>query len=103
MVVEGRDIGTVVFPEAPVKIFLTAAPSVRAERRRRELIAGGEHVSADETLQAIVARDAYDAGRAVAPLKRADDATELDSSALDIGGVLEAAAAIVASRLETKA
>ena len=103
VVIEGRDIGTVVFPDAPVKIFLTAAPAVRAERRRKELIAGGEHVSADETLQAIVARDAYDAGRAVAPLKRADDAVELDTSGLDIPGVVEAAAVIVRSRLETPA
>ncbi|HMK91947.1 MAG TPA: (d)CMP kinase [Thermoleophilia bacterium] len=103
VVIEGRDIGTVVFPEAPVKIFLTATPSVRAERRRKELIAGGEHVSADETLRAIVARDTYDAGRAVAPLRRADDAVELDTSGLDIAGVVQAAAAIVRSRLETPA
>jgi cytidylate kinase len=99
VVVEGRDIGTVVFPEAPVKLFLTASPEVRAERRRKELIGNGEHVGADETLQAIVARDAYDSGRAVAPLRRAPDAIELDTSGLTIDQVVEAALAIVRARL----
>jgi len=99
VVVEGRDIGTVVFPDAPVKIFLTATPPVRAERRRKELIAKGEHVRADETLAAIEARDAYDSERAVAPLKAAEDAIELDTTGLTIEGVVEAAAAIVARRL----
>jgi CMP/dCMP kinase len=95
VVVEGRDIGTVVFPAAPVKIFLTAAPAVRAERRRKELIATGEHVGAEETLAAIEARDAYDSGRSVAPLKAADDAIELDTTGLTIDGVVDAAVAIV--------
>ena len=72
---------------------------MRAERRRKELIAGGEHVGADETLRAIVARDAYDSQRAVAPLRRADDAVELDTSGLDIDQVVEAARAIVLARL----
>ncbi len=99
VVIEGRDIGTVVFPEAPVKLFLTATPEVRAERRRKELIAGGEHVGADETLQAIVARDAYDSQRAVAPLCRAADAIELDTSGLDVDQVVEAARAIVLARV----
>ena len=99
VVIEGRDIGTVVFPEAPVKLFLTASAAVRAERRRKELIAGGEHVGADETLQAIVARDAYDSSRAVAPLRRAADAVELDTSGLDIDQVVEAARRIVLARL----
>jgi len=99
VVIEGRDIGTVVFPEAPVKLYLTASPEVRAERRRKELIAGGEHVGADETLQAIVARDAYDSARAVAPLRRATDAVELDTSGLGIEQVVEAAREIVVARL----
>jgi cytidylate kinase len=99
VVIEGRDIGTVVFPEARVKLFVTATPTVRAERRRKELIAGGEHVDADETLQAIVARDAYDSQRAVAPLRRAADAVELDTSSLGIDQVAEAAREIVLARL----
>jgi cytidylate kinase len=103
VVIEGRDIGTVVFPDAPVKLFLTASPEIRAERRRKELIAGGEHVGADETLRAMVARDAYDTGRAVAPLRRADGAVELDSSGLDIEGVVEAARHIVTTRLGASA
>ncbi len=98
VVIEGRDIGTVVFPDAPVKIYLTASADVRAERRRKELIATGEHVRADETLQAIVARDAYDSGRAVAPLRRADDAIELDTSGMGIEQVVEAALEIVGRR-----
>jgi len=103
VVIEGRDIGTVVFPDAPVKLFLTATPAVRAERRRKELIGKGEHVGADDTLRAIVARDAYDSGRAVAPLRRADDAVELDTSSLTIEEVVEAALAIVHARLERRA
>ena len=99
VVIEGRDIGTVVFPEAPVKLFLTATAEVRAERRRKELIAGGEHVDVDETLQAIAARDAYDSQRAVAPLRRAADAVELDTSRLGIDQVVEAAREIVLARL----
>jgi len=99
IVIEGRDIGTVVFPAAPVKLFLTASAEIRAERRRRELIAGGEHVGIDETLQAMVARDAYDSQRAVAPLRRAADAVELDTSGLDIDQVVEAARQIVLAQL----
>jgi cytidylate kinase len=103
VVIEGRDIGTVVFPDAPVKLFLTASPEVRAERRRKELIGNGEHVGADETLHAIVARDAYDSERAVAPLRRADDAVELDTSGLTIGQVVDAALEIVRTKLGARA
>lgn len=98
VVMEGRDIGTVVRPDAHVKIFLTARPEVRAERRRRELVAKGEHVSADETLAAIVARDAYDSTRAVSPLAKAGDAYEVDTSGLTIEEVLDELARIVAGR-----
>ncbi len=99
VVMEGRDIGTVVCPEAAVKVFLVADPPVRAERRRRELVAGGEHVGADETLAAIEARDAYDSSREVAPLKAAPDAVTLDSSQLDIPAMVEAALRIVTERV----
>jgi cytidylate kinase len=103
IVIEGRDIGTVVFPAAPVKLFLTASAEIRAERRRRELIAGGEHVGIDETLRAITTRDAYDSQRAVAPLRRADDAVVLDTDGLDIDQVVEAARKIVLARLGASA
>jgi cytidylate kinase len=98
VVMEGRDIGTVVFPDAALKVFLTARPDVRAERRRKELVAKGEHSSAAETLAAIEARDTYDSSRTVAPLRRADDAVELDTSDLTIDGVVEALARLVAER-----
>lgn len=81
-VVEGRDIGTVVFPDAPVKIFLTASPAERARRRHGQLIASGaDDVPAVETIAAeIEERDRRDSERAVAPLRAADDAVLLDSS-----------------------
>jgi cytidylate kinase len=100
VVVEGRDIGTVVFPTAALKVFLTAAPEVRAERRRKELIAAGEHTSASETLTALRARDAYDSSRAVSPLRKAADAVEVDTSAMTIDEVLDAVEALVRKRVE---
>lgn len=103
VVMEGRDIGTVVCPGAPVKIYLTARADTRAERRRKELVAGGEHVRRDETLAAIEARDRYDSSRRVAPLRAADDAIELDTTDLGIEAMVDAAAAIVARRLGASA
>ena len=99
---EGRDIGTVVCTAAEVKIFLTAAPKVRAERRRKELVAAGEHVGSNEMLAAIEARDAFDSGRAVSPLRRADDAVELDTSPLTIAQVLDSMERIVRERLHQR-
>jgi cytidylate kinase len=80
VVLEGRDIGTVVFPDAEVKVFLTARPEVRAQRRYDELLAKGEQVSFEVTLDEVRRRDHNDTHRAVAPLVRADDAVEVDSS-----------------------
>ncbi|MEK7251873.1 MAG: (d)CMP kinase [Actinomycetota bacterium] len=80
-VVEGRDIGTVVFPEAPVKIFLTADVAVRARRRVRDAEAGG--VDLDELAEQIARRDHLDSSRAISPLRAADDAVIIDTS--DIG------------------
>jgi CMP/dCMP kinase len=88
VVMEGRDIGTVVFPDAALKVFLTARVDVRAERRRKELIAKGEHTTAQETQAAMEARDTYDSSRPVAPLRKADDAVEIDTSAMTIDQVL---------------
>ena len=79
-VIEGRDIGTVVFPDAEVKIFLTANPNVRAQRRVEQLRFAGEDSEFEEVLDEIVKRDERDTTRQVAPLVKADDAIEVDSS-----------------------
>lgn len=93
-VLDGRDIGTVICPEAEVKLYVTAAPEVRAHRRWLEL--GGD---AAEVLAALRERDARDMGRADAPLKPAADALVLDTSELSIEAAVEAACAAVAARL----
>lgn len=80
IVMDGRDIGTVVFPEAELKIFMTAQPDVRAKRRFDELTAKGESVSYDEIRSNIIERDRYDENRAESPLRKADDAIVLDNS-----------------------
>ena len=84
VVLEGRDIGTVVFPDADVKFFLTARPEVRARRRFDELVAKGSHVTLDETLADVLRRDRQDTTRPVAPLRQADDATAIDDSDITI-------------------
>jgi cytidylate kinase len=89
VVLEGRDIGTVVFPEAEVKFFLTASADVRARRRHSELVAKGQTVSFEETLADVKQRDAQDEGRAVAPLKKADGAVLVDSTALSFEQTVE--------------
>ncbi|MCL4188824.1 MAG: (d)CMP kinase [Rhodobacteraceae bacterium] len=93
-VLDGRDIGTVVCPEAEVKLFVTASPEVRA--RRRWLEQGGE---AAAVLAEVQTRDARDAGRADAPLRAAPDAVVIDTSAMDAEAAVAAAAAVVAARL----
>lgn len=80
VVLEGRDIGTVVFPDAEVKFFLTARPEVRARRRHDELVARGQPSTVEETLADVKRRDAQDMGRAVAPLRQASDAMLVDNS-----------------------
>lgn len=97
-VVDGRDIGTVVFPQAEVKIFLTARAEVRAERRLAELAERGVEAGFDGVLAEIVARDKRDSERAVAPLRQADDAVVVDTSALDLDGAVDACAAVVGKR-----
>jgi cytidylate kinase len=89
VVLEGRDIGTVVFPDAEVKIFLTASPETRARRRYDELVAKGQEVSYEATLEQVRARDHQDEGRAVAPLRRAEDAHLVDSSSMSPDEVVE--------------
>lgn len=90
-VLEGRDIGTVVFPDADVKLFITATPEVRAKRRVEQMEEQGQTADYDEVLREIVERDRRDRERDVAPLKRADDAVEIDTSDLSIPQVLERA------------
>ncbi|WP_372775923.1 (d)CMP kinase [Mangrovibacterium sp.] len=80
IVMDGRDIGTVVFPQAELKIFMTARPEVRAQRRYDELTAKGQQVSFEEILANVVERDRIDSSREVSPLKQADDALILDNS-----------------------
>lgn len=90
LVAEGRDMGTVVFPGAPYKFFLDASPEVRAGRRLKDLEKMGQKVDFEELVREIRDRDSLDRNRPVAPLKPADDAVIIDTSALDIDGVLSA-------------
>ncbi|POR41758.1 (d)CMP kinase [Methylobacterium sp. V23] len=94
-VLDGRDIGTVVCPNAQVKLFITAAPEERARRRHLELLRRGEAASLGAILDDIVARDARDAQRSTAPLKAATDAVILDTTDLDADAAFAAARAIV--------
>ena len=94
-VLDGRDIGTVICPQAEVKIFVTAAPAVRAARRKAELAALGEPADEADILADILRRDARDRSRAVAPLKPAPDAHVLDTTALDVDAAVAAAIEIV--------
>ncbi|MFV0521253.1 MAG: (d)CMP kinase [Mangrovibacterium sp.] len=84
IVMDGRDIGTVVFPDAELKIFMTASPEVRAQRRYDELTAKGNKVSFDEVLQNVIDRDYTDSNRAESPLAQASDALLLDNSEMNI-------------------
>jgi cytidylate kinase len=79
IVMDGRDIGTVVFPEAELKIFMTATPEVRAHRRYKELLDKGESVTFEEVLKNVQQRDYIDSHREFSPLKKAEDAIEFDN------------------------
>ena len=94
-VLDGRDIGTVIFPDADVKIFVTATPEVRARRRAAELEQAGERINAADVLADIRRRDERDSKRAIAPLKAAPDAHLLDTTHLDIDAAFRAAIDIV--------
>ena len=89
VVMDGRDIGTVVFPDAELKIYMTADPKVRAERRYAELRAKGDDVSFDEELDNVISRDKADMNRAISPLRKADDAVVLDNSRMTVGDQME--------------
>lgn len=95
LVADGRDMGTVIFPDAEVKVFLTASAEERAERRYKQLNDKGVSVTLAGLLREILARDARDAQRAVAPLRPADDAVRIDTTGLGIDAVVEQVLSLV--------
>jgi cytidylate kinase len=94
-VIDGRDIGTVIVPEAPAKIYVTASQAARATRRWRQLVGLGEETEYDLILADVQKRDVRDAARLAAPMRPADDAVLLDTTDLDIAGAFDAARRIV--------
>ncbi|TPG42348.1 (d)CMP kinase [Sphingomonas koreensis] len=98
-VLDGRDIGTVIAPNADAKLFVKATPSIRARRRHEELRARGSLLSFDRVLADIRARDQRDAGRATAPMTQADDAAPLDTSFLSIDAAVKKAIALVDAQI----
>lgn len=99
VVMDGRDIGTVILPGAEVKIFLTASDEKRAERRWRELCEKGEQVTAEEVLSDMRRRDAQDSTRAAAPLRQAEDAVLVDTSELSLEESIQAVLDVITQKL----
>ena len=99
VIMDGRDIGTVVLPKATVKIFLSATPEIRAQRRTDELIAKGQKANYEQILKEIKLRDYQDSNRPIAPLKQAKDAVLLDTTQLDIDGVIVAMKRIIGEKI----
>lgn len=99
VILEGRDIGTVVFPDAEVKFFLSASAEERGRRRYLELVARGERATLEETVAKVIQRDRQDEGRKHAPLRQAEDAIPIDSTALSIEEVLAVMEHAVRERL----
>jgi cytidylate kinase len=103
IVVEGRDIGSVVLPNATLKVFLTANAKIRSLRRADELRARGiEEAETEETLRSIERRDRLDSTRAVSPLLRADDAVEVDATELDLEQVIDRVVTLVLERVSAQ-
>ncbi len=100
VIMDGRDIGTVILPEAEVKIFLTASPQARAKRRYLELQQKGEAVTLDEVLADMIQRDKDDTTRAEAPLRQAEDAVLIDTSELTLEQSMDAVEAVIRCALE---
>ena len=100
ILMDGRDIGTVILPDAPVKIFLTASAETRAERRYLELAEKGQQVTRESVLHDIVERDRQDMTRAVAPLRRAEDAVLLDTSEMTLEESIDAVLQIIRKKTE---
>ena len=99
LVADGRDMGTTVFPDAPVKVFLDASAEVRAERRYKQLKEKGLDVNLSSLVAEISERDERDRNRSVSPLQPAADATRIDTSGLDVEGVMEAVRSVCRDRL----
>lgn len=99
VVAEGRDMGTTVFPTADVKFFLEADPTVRAQRRHRELVAAGHSGALEETSADLTSRDMRDRSRSIAPLIPAEDARFIDTSTLSIAEVVDQMMAVIAAKL----
>ena len=102
VIMDGRDIGTVVLPDAEVKIFLTASPEARAQRRMLELEQKGMSQPYDDVLREILQRDEQDMNRAIAPLRQADDAVLLDTSDIGFDESLDRLCGIIGAQLEKK-
>jgi len=98
VILEGRDIGTVVFPDAELKVFLTASVEARSKRRHMEMLSKGDPTTLDEIREQIRQRDLQDSSRAIAPLKPAADAIMLDNTDLDLNDVVERLRALVVER-----
>ena len=99
VIMDGRDIGTVVLPQADLKIFLTAAPEARAERRYRELLERGQQAEFDKVLAEVIERDRRDMERETAPLRQAEDAVIADTTALDLEGSFQLLLGLIRNRL----
>ena len=97
-VLDGRDIGTVIAPDAQAKLFVTATPEIRAKRRFAQLVGEGSHVAYDHVLTDILDRDARDSGRSAAPLRQAEDASLIDTTDLGIVDATAAAIRLVEAR-----
>ena len=102
VIMDGRDIGTVVLPHADIKIFLTASPEDRAKRRHLELLQKGQEVDFDTLLQEIIERDHNDSTRAIAPLKKADDAIAVDTSGNSLEDSIALLTDLIKSQLQKK-
>lgn len=98
-IMDGRDIGTVVLPNAQIKIYLTASAQARADRRYKELTEKGQEVNYDNILKEIELRDYQDTHREIAPLKKADDAVLVDTTELDLNGSIEYMLKVIKERL----
>jgi cytidylate kinase len=101
VVMDGRDIGTVVFPKAEVKLFMTASNEIRAQRRLIELLEKGENVSLEDVKKSLAQRDHIDMTREIAPLRKAEDAIEIDNSELNRAEQLELALTIIQDKIQS--
>jgi cytidylate kinase len=99
VVMDGRDIGTVVFPDAELKVFMTADMNIRAYRRQQELLANDKLVDLEEVIENLIMRDRIDTTRAESPLKKADDAHEIDTSFITLEEQVEEVVRLAISRM----